>query len=345
MKACIAHGAGDLRVDDLRAPRISENEIAVRVVYGGICGSDLHYARHGANGSYVLREPLILGHEIVGLIDRIGSAVEGDFRPGEPVAVHPAWPAPPAGTTVSTGLNRLPGGTYLGSASTNPHTQGGFTELIPVRPEQIRRLPTGLPLRRAALAEPLAIALHGIARAPDAVRGARVLVSGSGPIGCLAVAALAAHGASQITATDLHEFPLRTAESAGATETLRLGADNAPEPDSFDLVIESAGAVPSLNTALRAVRVGGTVIQLGILPKGPLGVELASLVSKEVSYYGSQRFDTELDEAIRLLHATPALDAIVSHVYPLEKAGDAFAQAADSATSSKVLLRIGDDSP
>lgn len=340
MRACVAHGAGDLRVDDLPAPNVPEDEIAVRVVYGGICGSDLHYAQHGANGRYALREPLILGHEIVGLIDWIGPTAEGDYRVGEPVAVHPARPAPPAGTTVSTRLNVLAGGTYLGSASTDPHTQGGFAERVPVRPEQIRRLPTGLPLRRAALAEPLAIALHGIARAGRTIRGARVLVSGSGPIGCLTVAALAAQGASQIIATDLHEFPLRTAERAGATETVRMGVDEDPEPDSFDIVIESAGAVPSLNTALRAVRTGGAVVQLGILPKGPLGVELAPLISKEVSYCGSQRFDIELDEAIRLLHATPTLDAVVSHVYPLEKAGDAFAQAADSTTSSKVLLRI-----
>lgn len=335
MRACIAHGAGDLRIDDLPSPPLQADEIAVRVVYGGICGSDLHYATHGANGTFALREPLVLGHEVVGVIAEAGSAIRGDFPVGVPVAVHPARPAPESGAS-STGLHLAPGGTYLGSASTWPHTQGAFAERISVRPNQIRRLPPGLPLRRAALAEPLAVALHGVAQAGD-VAGARVLVSGAGPIGCLAVAALSARGAAEIVAADLHEHPLRTASAVGATGTVQADAVAGP----FDVVIEAAGAVAALNTALRAVRPGGTVVQLGVLPAGPLGVELAVLVDKEIRLHGARRFDVELDEAIRLLEATPELDTVISHVYPLDDAVTAFEQAADSTSSSKVLLEIG----
>jgi len=343
MKAVVAHGAGDLRIDEVAEPEPAAGEVAVRIVYGGICGSDLHYARTGANGAYTIVEPLILGHEVVGVVDAIGSEVEIGVPVGTRVAIHPATPTPRPGQTDGSGLNLAVGGTYLGSASTSPHTQGGLVGVLHVLPDQLRILPDALPLTRAVLAEPLAVAIHGVSRFGDRVAGARVLVSGAGPIGCLAVAALKAAGAATVVATDLQAFPLLVARSVGADVSVQIGVDTPIPPESFDLAVEAAGAVPSLATCLEAVRRGGAVLQLGILPAGPLPVPLAGMIAKELTLLGSQRFDVELDGAIELLAASPELDRVVSDIYAIDDAADAFQRAADSSRSAKVVIAVGDD--
>lgn len=343
MKAVIAHGAGDLRVEEIAEPELPAERVSVGIVYGGICGSDLHYAKNGANGAYTIAEPLTLGHEVVGVVEAVGAAVDGGPPVGTRVAIHPATPTPKPGQTDGGGLNLAVGGTYLGSASTSPHTQGGFVGLLHVTPDQLRPLPEALPLARAVLAEPLAVAIHGVSRLGDRVRGARVLVSGAGPIGSLAVAALRAAGAATIVATDLQEFPLSVARAVGADTTVQIGADAPIESESFDLAVEAAGAVPSLVTCLDAVRRGGAVLQLGMLPAGPLPVPLAGLIAKEVALFGSQRFDVELDRAIELLATTPGLDAVVSDTFGIDAASEAFDRAADSSRSAKVVIAVGPD--
>ncbi len=342
MKAVVAHGAGDLRVEDVERPEVAAGRVLVGIVYGGVCGSDLHYARDGRNGAYEIREPLVLGHEVVGTVDSVGAGVVG-VEPGAPVAIHPAIPTPRAGDRSGVGLNLAPGGSYLGSASTHPHTQGGFAELLEVTPEQLRPLPAGLPLRRAVLAEPLAVALHGVARLGSRIEGARVLVSGAGPIGCLTVAAARAAGAASVTAADLQAAPLEVARRIGAHAVIRLGVDPEPDAGSFDVVIEAAGVPASLVAALDRVRPGGTVLQLGMLPAGPLPIPLAGLVAKEITLLGSQRFDVELDDAIAMLAAQPGLEVVISHEFAIADAVEAFACAADSSSSSKVVLRIRGD--
>lgn len=341
MKAVVVHAAGDLRVDDLPVPVPGPGQVRVRIVYGGICGSDLHYAHAGRNGVYEVTEPLTLGHEVVGVVDALGPGV--DVANGALVAIHPATPTPAVGAPRGSGINLALGGTYLGSASTSPHTQGGFAEQLIVDEGQLRLLPAGLPLRRAVLAEPLAVAIHAVGLLGARVRGARVLVSGAGPIGALAISALRAAGTLHITATDLHHAPLDVALGVGADAVAQLGVDAPLESDSFDIVVEAAGAVPSLATALRVVRRGGAILQLGILPPGELPIPLASLVAKEVVLQGTQRFDSEIDEALDVLAGDAQIERVISHEFSIDDAVDAFARAADSTGSSKVILRITED--
>lgn len=341
MKAVVVHAAGDLRIDDLAVPEPGPDQVRVRIVYGGICGSDLHYAQSGRNGVYEVAEPLTLGHEVVGVVDAAGPGV--DVPVGAAVAIHPATPTPAVGAARGSGLNLTVGGTYLGSASTSPHTQGGFAEHLIVTHAQLRALPDGLPLRRAVLAEPLAVAIHAVGLLGDRVRGARVLVSGAGPIGALAVSAMRAAGATHITATDLHRAPLETALGVGANAVVQIGVDPALADETFDIVVEAAGAVPSLATALRVVRRGGAILQLGILPPGDLPVPLASMVAKEVHLQGTQRFDTEMDEAIEMLAADDQIEQVISHEFDIADAVEAFARASDSTRSAKVILAISPD--
>ncbi len=335
MKAIVAHGAGDLRIEEWEMPTAGENEVLIQVTHGGICGSDLHYYREGRVGAFEIIEPLVLGHEVVGRILRDSRETDA-LASGTPVAVHPATydtslaGFDPSRPNISRGVR------YLGSAASTPHTQGGFSEVLRVRADQVRELPDGLPLERAVLAEPLAVALHALSRAGD-VSGRSVLVSGSGPIGLLAVRACVAAGASEVWATDVLEHPLTIAGRLGATRVIHLGADAVPER-TFDVVIEAAGVPSATSSAIRAVKNGGVVVQVGMVPGGPELYSLAELVSREIELRGAFRFDAEIDHALELLASDELFDLVITHTFPAADAHRAFDVAADSSVSSKVVL-------
>ncbi len=334
MKALAIHGKEDIRWEDREVPTPGDGEVRLRVNYVGICGSDLHYYFHGANGDYTIQEPLTPGHELSGVVDLDPS---GRLAPGTPVTVHPARYGP-----VVPGLEEHPhlraGGDYFGSAATTPHRQGGASEFLIVEDHMVRVLPASLPLERAALAEPLAVAIHAVGLAGD-VTDKRVLVIGAGPIGLLVAAAAVHAGAAVVGASDVREEPLDRARSLGATETFLVGRDTI-ENESFDVVFECSGVGVSLTTAVRAARRAGTLVQVGMLPNADISVNLAPLLAKELTIRGAFRFSTEIDDAVALLAGTDALDPVISHVLPASDAVAAFELARDSSASAKVLLSL-----
>ncbi|MGW1748647.1 L-idonate 5-dehydrogenase [Streptomyces sp. NPDC002092] len=338
MLGCVIHGQDDLRVDELPVPEPGPGQALVAVRYGGVCGSDLHYWKHGGVGDFRLKEPMLLGHEVVGTVVAYGSPDASGPAVGTAVAVHPATPCDLCPECVEGRRNVCRDTRYLGSAARFPHVQGGFASQVVVPADQLRPLPEGLDLRRAALAEPLSVALHAVRRAKD-VRGRQVLVTGAGPIGCLVVAAAKAAGAARVTVTDLLPAALEYARAAGADSLVRADdPEDAGWPSEVDVAVEASGVAAGLDTCLRLVRRGGVVVQLGMLPPGPSPFAGNLVVSREIELRGAFRFDTEFDEAPALLATEPAFDGLVSAVVPVREAESAFALAADRSRSCKVLL-------
>ncbi|MEU9468781.1 L-idonate 5-dehydrogenase [Streptomyces avermitilis] len=337
MLGCVIHGRGDLRVDELPEPAAGPGQALVAVRYGGVCGSDLHYWRHGGVGDFRLREPMVLGHEVVGTVLSYGPGAAGP-APGTAVAVHPATPCGVCPECADGRANVCRDTHYLGSAARVPHVQGGFAARVAVPAAQLRALPEGLDPRRAALAEPLSVALHAVRRAGP-VAGRQVLVTGAGPIGCLVVAAAKAAGAGRVTVTDLLPRALSYAAGVGADDVVR--ADDPADagwPDSVDVAVEASGVAAGLDTCLRLVRRGGVVVQLGMLPPGQTPFAGNLVVSREIELRGAFRFADEFDEALTLLAREPAFDSLISAVVPLGQAESAFALAADRGEACKVLL-------
>lgn len=334
MKVLAIHGKEDIRWEDRALPEPADGEVRLRVKYVGICGSDLHYYFHGANGEYTIREPLTPGHELSAVVDLDPSR---RLAEGTPVTVHPARYGP-----VVPGLENHPhlraGGDYFGSAASHPHRQGGASEYLLVEEQMIRVLPDSLPLQRAALAEPLAVAMHAVGLAGD-VAGKRVLVIGAGPIGLLVIAAALHAGAAVIGTSDVRTEPLDRAGTLGATELNLVGRDVIAD-ESYDVVFECSGVPVSLTQSVRAARRAGTIVQVGMLPNADTAVNLAPMLAKELTIRGAFRFSTEIDDAIALLAASDALDAIISHTIDAADPVDAFAVARDPSASAKVLLRL-----
>ena len=338
--AVVAHAADDLRVEDLGEVAPGADEAVVDIAYGGICGSDLHYWRHGAAGASVLREPMILGHEVSGVV--VASAADGTGPAvGTPVAVHPLTPHGDGRTPWPQDRpNLAPASSYLGSAMHLPHTQGAFARRVALPARMLHTVPDGVDLRTAALAEPAAVAWHAVRRAGD-VRGRRVAVIGAGPIGQLVAAVAQRDGASEVTVTDLEQAPRAIAEARGI-RSLDARDDEAICGLHADVVIESSGTVPGLGAAISAAARGGTVVMLGLQRAGVVPASIATAITRELDLLGSFRFGAEFDEVIAALaDGTLDVTGIISDVRSVAAAHEAFALAADPARSCKVLLDFG----
>ena len=339
MKAVVVHAAGDLRVDELPDPEVGPNDVLVEMEWGGVCGSDVTYVRSGVSGTAVLREPLVLGHEVAGTIAALGPDVTG-FTVGDRVTVHPATLVGEFDVVedLIPRTNLWPQVRYFGSAAFQPHEQGGFSRYRIVRPDQVRPLPEGVSTKEGALAEPFGVALHAVKQAGD-ITGKTVLVTGAGPIGALAVASAKALGAAHVVASDLSETALAIATAMGADAVVRVGTDDLPE--DVDVVIEASGNPQSISSVLAVVRRGGTVIQVGNLPGGEVPVALGQLVTREITYRGSYRFVDEINDAIALMDGTVDVSPLMTHEFDINEAVRAFKIAGDRGTgSSKVMLRL-----
>lgn len=346
MKTLFIHGREDIRLEDVPTPEPGPGEVRLRIAYVGVCGSDLHYYFNGANGAFVVEEPMAPGHEVSGVVDLDPS---GKLASGTPVTVHPATFGEPI-PGIEDKRHLFPGGSYLGSASTHPHTQGGMSEFLIVKDFMVRPLPAGMDLRVAALAEPLGVALHGI-NVAGGVEGKSVVVSGSGPIGLLAAAAAVAKGAAEVVSTDVLAGPLDRARRLGARPVrvggagagTTSGAGDAELPRGhFDVALECSGIPAAVSATIEAVRPAGVHAQIGMMGAGPQPIALATLIAKEIQLRGCFRFNTEIDEAIELLAARPEIaDVVVTHVFKgdsADSAVEAFTTAKDSDASGKVLV-------
>lgn len=339
MLACMIRPQEGLVIEERPRPEPAAGEVAIDIVYGGICGSDLHYFHDGAAGEFTITEPLTLGHEVVGRIGALGAGVEG-LAVGQPVAIHPAQVCGTCATCLEGKPHLCRASRYLGSAAHTPHIQGGFTESLVVGAERAVPLPEGMSLRRAALAEPFSVSYHAVSRAGD-LHGKTLLVTGAGPIGSLAVAAARHAGAETIVVSDLTDHALAQAQQMGADVLLRADLTSPEQWEGrIDVAIEASGTAAGLNSCLRGVKPGGRVVQVGILPPGTTEILGNALVNKEIELHGSWRFHTEFAEAIALLASSIDPEPLISHEFTLADAELAFRTATDRSVASKVLLRM-----
>ena len=346
MRACVIHAAHDLRVEERQPRPLRPGEVRVALGAGGICGSDLHYFHEGRVGDFLVREPMVLGHEMAGRVAELGPDVAGP-PVGTPVIVNPQHPCG-ACPACWRGERHLCGSVvFAGSARPFPHSQGLFEELTVVRASQLHPVPADLPICTAAFAEPLAVCLHAVNRAGPLL-GQHVLVVGAGPIGCLCVIAARLSGAARITISDLLATPLATAKTLGADDTIDLAADRGPLDrlqaggGTVDVVLECSGAMKGVEDALLAVRSGGTVVQVGIMAGGPQPVPYSRIIGKEITLKGTFRFDEEFDWAVSALVAGRVdVAPLLTDQIPLTRAREAFELATDRRKAMKVQLVAG----
>src|SRR3984885_2479567 len=164
MHALVIHAPLDLRIEDVPTPEPDADQLLIRVRAGGICGSDLHYFNHGGFGTVRIKEPMVLGHEVSGVVARTGSAVT-DMPVGTRISISPSRPCGLCQYCQQGLQNHCLDMRYYGSAMRSPHVQGAFRQQIVIDRSQAHEVSASLSDGEAAMAEPLSVALHAAHRA------------------------------------------------------------------------------------------------------------------------------------------------------------------------------------
>ena len=343
MRAVVLHSPKDLRIEDRPPGSPGPGEVRVEIKAGGICGSDLHYYNHGGTAAIRLREPIILGHEVAGVIDGLGEGVV-DLAIGSTVAVNPSVPCGKC-EYCGVGLqNHCTDMRFMGSAMRMPHEQGAFRQSLIVRADQAVAVAQGTSHASAAMAEPLAVCLHA-AKVAGSLLGRRVLITGAGPIGVLMTMCAKLGGAREIVVTDLEPFPLGIARACGATRTI----DVRTEPDAlaiygkikghFDTCFEASGSQIALQQALPLMAPGGTIVQIGL--GGEFTLPINALITREIRLLGTFRFREEFRLAVDLIgRGVVDVTPLITASLPFADAGHAFDLANRRDQSMKVQLHF-----
>lgn len=341
MKAVVIHAAKDLRIEERETGQPGPGQVEVAIEAGGICGSDLHYYNHGGFGTVRVREPMILGHEVAGTIKALGEGVSG-LAVGDRVAVSPSRPCNHCEFCLKGQQNQCLNMRFYGSAMPMPHIQGAFRQRLVAEAYQCHKVRDGISIHEAAMAEPFAVTLHGVNRA-GALTDKRVLVTGCGPIGALAIIAARAHGAREIVATDVMDAVLQKALAIGADRVINVADD----PDAlsaysankgyFDVQFEASGNERAVRSGLEALKPRSTVVQLGL--GGDVSIPQNMVVAKEIEMKGTFRFHEEFGLAVDFINQRRVdLKPLLTGTFPLEEAVAAFEAAGDRSRSMKVQL-------
>lgn len=341
MKAVVIHAAKDLRIEERDVDALGPGQVEVAVEAGGICGSDLHYYNHGGFGTVRIREPMILGHEVAGSVKALGAGVSG-LAVGDHVAVSPSRPCNVCEYCSSGQKNHCLNMRFYGSAMPMPHIQGAFRQCLVADQWQCHKVKEGVSINEAAMAEPFAVTLHAVTRA-GALTGKRILVTGCGPIGALAIIAARAHGAREIVATDVMDAVLDKAIEVGADRVINVAtkpeelAAYSANKGYFDVQFEASGNQSALRAGLEVLKPRGVLVQLGL--GGDVSIPQNMVVAKEIEMKGTFRFHEEFGLAVDLINQGRVnLKPLFSGSFPLEDAAQAFEVAADRTRAMKVQL-------
>jgi L-idonate 5-dehydrogenase len=342
MKAIVAHAAKDLRIEVHPRPEPGPGQVLIRMKTGGICGSDLHYFNHGGFGPITLKQPMVLGHEVAGVIETLGEGVDA-LTIGQLVAVSPSRPCGTCEYCREGRPNHCLNMRFYGSAMPFPHIQGAFQEWLVADVAQCA-VADGLTSAEAAMAEPLSVVLHAAKQAGDLL-GKKVLVTGCGPIGLLAVLVARAAGAAQIVATDITDFTLNKARELGADITHNVADQpNALEvygaqKGHFDVLFECSGVGPVVVSTVPCIRPGGTMVQLGL--GGDMTLPIQAMTAKELTFKGSFRFHSEFFSAVELMRSDRLnVMPLITHTLPLADTVKAFELASDRTKALKIQIEF-----
>jgi threonine dehydrogenase-like Zn-dependent dehydrogenase len=332
MRQIRVHGPNDVRLDDVDPPQPGPRDAVVQIAACGICGSDLEYIHMGG----LTGGPMCLGHEMSGVVDWVGSQVAG-IAVGTPVVVHP-----------SDGL---------GGSIGNGGAEGGLTDALLVRDAaaggRLLRVPDGVALDVAALAEPLAVGMQAVNQT-EVAPGESVAVFGCGPIGLMAIATLLDRGVHDVVAVDLSPHRLALAERLGVQAALdatkvdvwaELARLHGTAPFRFgptaatDAFIEASGADAVIADVIRNGRVEGrmTVVALHFQP---VAIDLLTLLMKQFTIRGSIEYPPRFEDAVELL-ARRDLSDLITHRLPLDRFHDGLALLEGSKDCGKVMITMG----
>lgn len=312
MKASYLLKQGQLEVVSIDVPEVASDEVLIQVKAVGVCGSDVHYYAHGKIGPYVVEKPLILGHELSGVITAVGKDVD-PARIGKRVAVEPQRPCGHCFQCKAGRYNLCPDIEFYAT----PPIDGAFCEYVTIQSKFAFEIPDSVSFEAAALMEPLSVGIWACERA-EVGKGSRVLIAGAGPIGVIVAQTARALGASEVIITDVAEDRRAFALKHGATEALDPQVDELAglEVDAF---IDASGAPAAVQGGILAVRPAGRVILVGG-GHDEYSLPISFIQNREIWISGVFRYTNTWPKAIELVSSGKVdLDVLVTGKFSLHE--------------------------
>ncbi|HEV8687579.1 MAG TPA: NAD(P)-dependent alcohol dehydrogenase [Gaiellaceae bacterium] len=338
------HGPRDVRLETRALPELGERDVLVEVRSVGVCGSDVHYYEHGRIGSFVVEKPLVLGHEVSGVIvDRGGRAAKHPV--GQRVALEPGVPCGRCSECRHGRYNLCTDVRFFAT----PPIDGAFARYVAIHEDYAFALPDELSDDAGALLEPLSVGIWACQKGGVGL-GDRVLVTGAGPIGNLAMQVARAAGATTVVIADLNRDRLARAAELGATRTIDV-SERAVGPDDgpFDVLLECTGSETLTSDAMRTLRPAGTAVLVGMGPGLEARIPTADMQAREITLVGTFRYANTYRVAIALAEAGRVdLDGLVDAHFPLEDVDRALRASRENPTLLKVVVDVygsSSDSP
>jgi 2-desacetyl-2-hydroxyethyl bacteriochlorophyllide A dehydrogenase len=330
MQVAVYRGDGKVPVEALAVPDLADrpHDVLVEVAYCGICGTDLHAIVEGGGPNGWGAPGFVGGHEWSGTVHAVGGEVTR-WRVGDRVTA--------ASSACGTCLTCRAGRPSLCRSGGAWDELGAFSQFMRRRENALEPLPEGLDMRAAALAEPLAVALHAVTRS-TARSGQRVLVTGAGPIGTLTVVALHSRGVDDITVSEPN--PLRR-DLAARLGVVVVSPEELDGPErAFEAAIETSGNPQAASAAVASLTPGGTFVLVGVNTK-PTEIDMVQVLVNELVVTGSALYDVGgIGEALDLLASgTVPVDVVIEPMtIGLEGVGEACAKLAGGQLAGKVLV-------
>jgi L-iditol 2-dehydrogenase len=334
MRVSVLREAGVLDVEERPVPVAGPGEVLVAVGSVGVCGSDVHYYRHGRIAEYVVRDPLVLGHEAGGRIVAVGTGVEA-HRVGQRVALEPGVPCR-ACRECSTGHYNLCRDVRFFAT---PPVDGAFAEYVVLPGDFAHPVPDTVSDDAAGLVEPLSVGVWACAKGAVGA-GSRVLVTGAGPVGLVVAQVARAVGATEVVVTDLAPQRRRAASGFGATRVLDPSTEDPVELGlEVDALIECSGAEAAVRQGIRAVRPSGHVVLVG-MGADDLSLPVGLVQGRELTVTGTFRYAHTYPTAIALVASGRVdLDGMVSGHFGLDEVEQALTAHERDPGSIKAVVR------
>jgi L-iditol 2-dehydrogenase len=330
MRVSVLDRPGEMVLRERPVPAPAAGYVLVAVRSVGVCGSDVHYFTHGRIGDFVVREPLVLGHEVSGLIVAVGVGVDSG-RIGSRVAVEPGASCGVCEQCKAGRYNLCPAMRFFAT----PPIDGALAEYVEVRADLAFDLPDSVSDDAAALLEPLSVGIWANRKA-QVTAGYRLLIAGAGPIGLVTAQVARALGASTIVVSDVAPHRLAAARANGATAALSA-ADVPAAGRDFDAFIDCSGAPSAIGAGLRALRPAGVAVLVGMGPD-ELVLPFGLLQQRELTVTGTFRYANTWPTAIALAASGAVdVDALVTNRYPLAQAERALASTTTAGTIKSVI--------
>jgi len=323
---------GRIELEERAAPEPGPGEVLVDVRAVGVCGSDVHYYEHGRIGDFVVEEPMVLGHESAGVISAVGPGVTG-LAVGERVSVEPGVPDRSCPQCLAGRYNLCPQMRFFAT----PPIDGAFAEQVVVHQAFAHPVPDSMSDDAAALLEPLSVGVWAC-RKGGVGPGSRVLVTGAGPIGLVAVQTALAFGATSVAVSDVNPARLEMAGALGATELVDARSSSVTDIAPPNILLECSGFPPAITEGIRALDRAGRAVLVG-MGGDEIPLPLSVVQGRELEVTGTFRYANTWPTAIALVAAGRIdLDRLVTGHYGLADAEASLTVGRSDPFSVKVIV-------